>query len=661
MYSSIAAGVQARSLLPPEQEGVRYLYPASGGGGGGGTPGVTASPTSLIFFGTAGAADPAAQTVTLSGAAGVSWTAAPLADSGTWLAVSPQSGAAPSVLTVSVRTAGLPAGFYGGRVAVVAQGITREIGVALSLSQPPAATLEATPATLSFAAALTGSSPVPKAISLSGTPGAAWSAIGTTSGGGPWLRISPSSGTLPGQFSVAVDPGGLTAQSYAGTITINSATVTRHVTVLLEVTTQPLLEVEPAQINLSSAAGVTVPVCASFRVAAGNASLDWKAVAGAGWLAVLPDSGRAPANATLCATAANLPAGNYTTSVAVSGAALNSPQSIIVRFSVSGTVAIQEGGVVNAASFAPGRPVAAGELVSIFGTNLAPQTASAQSFPLPTDLGNTRVLVAGVPARLIYVSPAQINLVTPSILEGMAGSSTVVTVFNGSRSSVPARVNVDRVSPGVFGLLGNGAGAGAVTHNDGRLVSRPAPALAGEAISVYLTGLGPLAPAVPDGEPAPADPLARAAAHVRLLVDGQPATVLYAGAAPGFSGLQVVVATMPGSLARRFPEMVVEVDGVSSNRFTAGGPALLDVSPAAVRTGADAAVVVRGINLPPSAALQIAGAEVRAVLEEGPLQTLRATIPAGTLGPSGVREIRVIDTEARGEPSSNPVLITVTP
>jgi hypothetical protein len=87
----------------------------------------------------------------------------------------------------------------------------------------------------------------------------------------------------------------------------------------------------------------------------------------------------------------------------------------------------------------------------------------------------------------------------------------------------------------------------------------------------------------------------------------------------------------------------------------------LDVFPATIRTGSDATVVVRGINLPPAAALQIGGAEVRAVLEDGPLQTLRATIPAGILGSPGVREVRVIDTEARVEPPSNPVPITVTP
>ncbi|MFB3777841.1 MAG: hypothetical protein ACE141_09520 [Bryobacteraceae bacterium] len=55
---------------------------------------------------------------------------------------------------------------------------------------------------------------------------------------------------------------------------------------------------------------------------------------------------------------------------------------------------VYPGGIVNAASFAPagtpGSAVAPGSLVSIFGTNLATVTMSADRTPLPLALGGGR-------------------------------------------------------------------------------------------------------------------------------------------------------------------------------------------------------------------------------------------------------------------------------
>src|ERR1039458_2590641 len=56
-------------------------------------------------------------------------------------------------------------------------------------------------------------------------------------------------------------------------------------------------------------------------------------------------------------------------------------------------------GIVNAASFAPPtNAVAPQEMVTIFGSNISTGTAQASTFPLPTTLLSTRVLVNGVAA-----------------------------------------------------------------------------------------------------------------------------------------------------------------------------------------------------------------------------------------------------------------------
>jgi uncharacterized protein (TIGR03437 family) len=257
------------------------------------------------------------------------------------------------------------------------------------------------------------------------------------------------------------------------------------------------------------------------------------------------------------------------------------------------------------------------------------------------------------------VSPQQINLVTPAALSDLAGSTTTLVVYNGRQTAPAVRVGVARQAPGVFTVLGNGAGAGAVTHTDGSLVTRSSPLTPGETVSVYLTGLGPLSPAFADGLPAPSDPLSRATGPVRLVVDGQDAEVLYAGAAPGFSGLQLVVATLPASLSRRFPELNVEVAGASSNRFSAGGPGLYGLSPSEVPAGAEVAVTLRGMNLAGSSGIRIGNIVVRGTLTEGSPQSLRVTLPARLLATAGVVVVDVVDADNLAEPPSNYLLLTI--
>jgi len=77
--------------------------------------------------------------------------------------------------------------------------------------------------------------------------------------------------------------------------------------------------------------------------------------------------------------------------------------------------AIFPGGIVNAASYQAADVssqvlLGTGTLVSIFGTNLAAETATATDTPLPTQLAGTSVSINGAAAPLLYVSPGQINL-----------------------------------------------------------------------------------------------------------------------------------------------------------------------------------------------------------------------------------------------------------
>jgi uncharacterized protein (TIGR03437 family) len=506
--------------------------------------------------------------------------------------------------------------------------------------------LRVIPGALNFGALAGGPNPEAQILSLVGRLGSAWSLTSTA----PWLRPTLTSGTLTATLSVAAVSAGMAAGNYSGSLRVTAGGVTRDVPVQLEVTSEPRLQLDPASISLTSPRAVRLETCAAVRIGSfGNAPVDWTASASESWLSLLPGSGQAPGTAFVCAVAGDLAVGNYAGSVTIAHRGPNSPQRIAVAFRVTPSAAVNR--AVSGATFTPDQPIVAGQLVTLFGVSLASQTAEANGFPLPTELADCRVLVGGMPAALLYVSPGQVNFVAPAALADVAGSSTVITVYNGRLAAPSVRVLVAARAPGVFTVLGNGVGAGAITHADGSLVSGSAPLDPGEIVSIYLTGLGPLDPSVPDSAAAPSSPLSRATGDVRLRIDGKDAELLFAGAAPGFAGLQVAIGRVPESLSRRFPEVVVESQGVPSNPTTAGGPSLLEVSPASLSVGSDSLLTIRGVNLSGASGVLVGGEMLPATVTDGPLQTLRVILPARLLRP-GSLSVAVVDAKAPTEPSN---------
>ena len=81
----------------------------------------------------------------------------------------------------------------------------------------------------------------------------------------------------------------------------------------------------------------------------------------------------------------------------------------------------------------------------------------------------------------------------------------------------------------------------AVTHsNDFTLVSASKPAVAGEVLSLFATGLGPVRPGVDPGQPFPSNPLAAVNSPVQVMVNGKAVDLLGAVGYPGaVDGYQV--------------------------------------------------------------------------------------------------------------------------
>ena len=217
--------------------------------------------------------------------------------------------------------------------------------------------------------------------------------------------------------------------------------------------------------------------------------------------------------------------------------------------SVTGTgVFLNPQGIVNAASWAPFTAgIAPGELLTLFnGSNLAAQTVVATS-PFPTTLGQVQVSIGGLPAPIYYVTPTQIAMIVPY---AVAGPIAMVQVTNNGVLSNAVPVYVNLTSPGVLTASENGLGYADALRPDYSIVTAANPAVIGETIAVYLTGLGAVSPPIADGAAGPITTYSEVAAgSVTAAIGGVAATVVYAGLAPGYSGLYQLNITVPAGLA----------------------------------------------------------------------------------------------------------------
>jgi len=198
-------------------------------------------------------------------------------------------------------------------------------------------------------------------------------------------------------------------------------------------------------------------------------------------------------------------------------------------------------------------------LFSIFGTNLARVTTElGGGNALPDTLGGTTVTLGGRPARLLYVSPTQINAQVPA--SATAGGQGLV-VHNGNGPSSSLTVTVAAAAPAIFSTPSGGA---VLKNSDFSLVSSSNPASAGDILLIYSTGLGQTTPPLATGQLAPAPLLARSSA-VTVTIGGQSAEVIYSIAAPGFAGLYQTAVRMPSGVTAGNAAVVLSVGTTASN------------------------------------------------------------------------------------------------
>ena len=215
-------------------------------------------------------------------------------------------------------------------------------------------------------------------------------------------------------------------------------------------------------------------------------------------------------------------------------------------------------GISDAASGDP-NAIAPGSIVSIYGQGLAQTATVADQYPLPQPiLAGASVTMNGWPAPIFFASPGQLNVQVPFEVSGQV---TVVVSVNG----VPVNsgsITVNGTGPGIF-LLAQGRAAALNTDYSINNSSNPAPV--GGAVSLFVTGLGAMSPALATGAPAGGNGSSTSAQGVTATIGGQAATVIFAGGAPGYAGLDQVNVMIPQLAPGDYPIQIFAGSAASNS------------------------------------------------------------------------------------------------
>jgi len=262
-------------------------------------------------------------------------------------------------------------------------------------------------------------------------------------------------------------------------------------------------------------------VSKAFTVRALGGSVNYSIARTSSWLDSEPKRGESSGESDTIEALVDptgLEPGTYTRSLIVNG-----PSVIRQRLDVTLTVTAGSGpapltpkpfanGVVDAADFIPfgepGHAVASKSIVSIFGADfVASGEFRTDTIPLPTTLGGVIVLLDGIRAPLFFVSPGLIIAQLPMGLTPPTATMVMIGGKNGGAASAPQKIQVAEHSPGIFTLSQDGKGQGIAVHTGSAdlaasvgAVGNSRPASAGDHLTIYANGLGPVEPPIEDGQ-----------------------------------------------------------------------------------------------------------------------------------------------------------------
>lgn len=291
---------------------------------------------------------------------------------------------------------------------------------------------------------------------------------------------------------------------------------------------------------------------------------------GGAWLGLSNAGGTTPSGMTVTINPAPggtaLAAGTYKGAITLTPTTpgYSTPVTVPVTFVLSANVpanppAINTGGITNGASNEFVAGITSNSYITIKGTNLASTTDtwnnSIVGGQLPTSLDGVTVTFYGVPGYISYVSPTQINVLTPQF---PVGSTAIEVVNNGASSfSSGLTVQVNQYDPAFFTLNSSTLGNQVIaTRQDYSYAVKSGtiagvtttPAKPGDVLVLWATGFGPTQPGTLAGYVTPSDQEYSTSTPVTVTINGVAAMVYGAALAPGYAGLYQIAIQVPTSL-----------------------------------------------------------------------------------------------------------------
>jgi uncharacterized protein (TIGR03437 family) len=205
--------------------------------------------------------------------------------------------------------------------------------------------------------------------------------------------------------------------------------------------------------------------------------------------------------------------------------------------------------------------VIAGSGLSALGDSRLWQGSDFVNNQMPAQLDGVSVTMNGENAFVYYISPNQVNVLTPPDL---TPGPVQVTVTTGGMASAAFTAQAQQYSPSFFIF---GAGPYVVgTHTNGSLLGPASlypglstPAVPGEVVVLYANGFGPVSPPVVAGSNAQSGSLS---ALPVVQIGGVQASVQFAGlVSPGLFQFNVVV---PSTAANGDNKITAQYNGLTT-------------------------------------------------------------------------------------------------
>jgi uncharacterized protein (TIGR03437 family) len=520
---------------------------------------------------------------------------------GSWLFAGANGSLTPQTLEVQVTPGTLPPNTYSGSITITSPTLpSGPVTIPVTLTVSPSVTVTISGSgTLNFTQAVGGPVPTSQGVTLTSSgSGASFQVSVPSTAACSWLKVTPTSGAANGAVTFIPQANSLPQNTYACPVTfsfIGSATAPITENAVLTVTAAQSVAVSTSALTFTYQIGGTTPAPQQLMVTSTGGAVGFTVgtTSTGGWLTTSAGSSTlqtpqtisvsiVPANIPSSATAGSTLAG---TIMITAPGVLATPLTVTVSLNLTAAATPTPIIIFNSATGALGNGISAGELITIKGVNLGPTTPATFSVTAQNTVSSTLAGVqvmfgtfAGTPT---YVSASQINVVVPWEISG-SPSTTIVVSVNGVPSAGFTE-NVIQDAPGVYTLSATGIGQAAALDQN-FAINGPStgvqltsgtipttPAAGGTVIAVFGTGGGLTSPQGVTGTVTPTNqlyPLANwtpGSNVVTAMLGGKPATVTFAGAAPGeITGVIQINLIVPTGLTPGNQTLVITINGVET-------------------------------------------------------------------------------------------------